>query len=158
MTQGVANAIYLAGTISKPGETEVEYSRRYVANILLAAGKGSADTLFCLGRFYDVGDEGFAQDKDKASLLFKQAADLGHARSQWIHACELLWGRGTFAQDVEAGLAHLRKSVGQGFAEALGTKPDLDDTGGFGVPKDHRLAAELRQREAAAIEDSRDLR
>ena len=55
VAQGVADAIYLAGKISKPRETETEFNRRNVASILLAAEGGSGDALYCLGRFYDVG-------------------------------------------------------------------------------------------------------
>jgi TPR repeat protein len=144
--RGNAKAIYIAGTISKPGETTEEFERRHVESVELAANIGCPDAIYWLGYFFDVGAEGFEIDKRRASELFKKAANLGHLRSKWIYACELLWGLGSYEQNIPEGLKYLEKSAEGNFDEALETLARIHEQGEFGLEKDLSRAEELRKR------------
>lgn len=106
---GNAKAILVAGSIGRPGETDEQFERRYAQSVESAAKKGDPDAIYRLGVFFDIGDLGFEINKAKASALFKRAADLGNLRCQWIHACELLWGLGSYQQNIPEGLAYLQR-------------------------------------------------
>jgi TPR repeat protein len=145
---GNARATYLAGTIGKPGESSDEFDKRHVEFVTLAASRGDAEAIYRLGCFFDFGDFGFEIDRKRASALFKKAADLGHARSQWIHACELLWGIGPYDQNVPEGLKYLNRSANGEFEEALETLAQLYERGEFGFERNAKYAADLRKRKA----------
>lgn len=141
---GDAQAIYLAGCMGKRGETDSEFQLRYVHSVEVSAKKGFPQAVYALGVFYDVGEHGYEIDKVRASHLFKKAADLGHLRSKWIHACELLWGLGSYEQNIRLGLDYLEQSAAGNFEEALETKARLYERGEFGYEKSVARAAELR--------------
>lgn len=140
---GNAKAILVSGTMGKPGETDEQFERRHVQSVELAAQKGDPEAIYRLGVFFDTGEFGFELDKVKASTLFKRAADLGHLRCQWIHACELLWGLGSYEQNIPEGLAYLRRSIDGNFIEAVVTMARIHENGEFGYEKDKGLAAVL---------------
>jgi len=73
--------------------TNTQEENKYVQGILKKEKAGDIDALYEKGALYDLGDY-VDQDNKKASAIFKEAADKGHAHSMWIHACELLWGLG----------------------------------------------------------------
>ena len=146
--KGNAQAIYIAATISKSGESAEEFEKRHVEFVTLAASKNYPDAIYQLGYFFDVGESGFEVDKKRAAELFKKAADLGHPRSQWIHACELLWGAGSYEQNVSEGLEYLNQAVKGNFDEALETLARFHESGEFGFERSAQLAADLRNRKA----------
>ena len=141
---GDAKAIFLAGSIGKSGESEAQFLKRHIESVEIAAEKGDVDAIYALGIFYDVGDDGFEIDLVKASELFKKAADLGHLRCKWIHACELLWGLGSYDQDISKGLQYLKQSMQGNFVEAFETMARIYEHGEFGYEKSDARAAELR--------------
>lgn len=143
---GNARATYLAGTIGKAGESTDEFYKRHVEAVTLAASREDAEAIYRLGYFFDCGDFGFEIDKKRASELFKKAADLGHLRSKWIHACELLWGMGSYEQNIPEGLKYLDQSVKGNFEEALETLARIYEGGEFCFKRSAQRAAELRKR------------
>ena len=144
--QGNARETYLAGTIGKAGESRGEFDKRHVESVKLAASRGDAEAIYRLGYFFDCGDFGFEMDSKRASELFKKAADLGHLRSKWIHACELLWGMGSYDQNIHEGLKYLDQSVNGNFEEALETLARIYEGGEFGFERSAQRATELRKR------------
>jgi uncharacterized protein len=144
--RGNARATYLAGTIGKDGESTEEFEKRHVESVKLTASKGDAEAIYRLGYFFDCGDFGFEVNRKHASKLFKKAADLGHLRSKWIHACELLWGMGSCDKNVPEGLNYLDQSVKGNFEEALETLAKIYEGGEFGFERSAQRAAELRKR------------
>ncbi len=52
---------------------------------------GYAPAIYSLAVCYDLGDL-VTRDADKASLLFKQAAELGHSKAKLNHGLDLFYG------------------------------------------------------------------
>jgi len=150
--RGNAGAIYIAGTIGKFGESTGEFDKRHVESVKLAASKGHAYAIYRLGVFFDLGDFGYEVDKKRVSELFKKAADLGHLRSKWIHACELLWGIGSYEQNIPEGLKYLDQSVDGNFIEGLETLAQIYESGEFGFERNAKRAIELRKLKEIAID------
>ncbi len=141
---GVGKAVRLNCSIFEEGVSEDEMDRIYSEGILRAAELGDLEALYISGSFYDQG-EYVPQDKEKASAIFRQAAELGHSHSQWIYACELLWGKGTFPQSIERGLDYLQRAIDNGSAEACITKARLYHEGEFGHSKNPEQVASMCQ-------------
>jgi TPR repeat protein len=119
--------------------------KKYLAKLLRRVAKGDLEALYWLGAMYDLG-EGVPMDKVKASNIFKEAADKGHAHSMWLHACELLWGLGNFPQSVPDGMRYLDKAIESGSWDACITKARLYLFGELGVEQDALQADALRTR------------
>ena len=120
----------------------------YVESVFHRADAGDIEALYEKGILYDLG-EYVPIDKQKASQIFKSAADLGHAHSAWIHAVELLWGLGSFPQSVEDGLEYLTKAIDGSSGEACITKARLYMFGELGHEKNE---TESRRYRALAVE------
>ena len=135
-------AIRLFYSIFDNDVSDEERERIYVEGMFKAADLGDLEALYIVGSFYDLGEH-IQEDKAKASSIFKEAADRGHAHSQWIHACELLWGLGSYAQNVEAGLEYLEKAISAKSGEACITKARLYHEGEFDFPKNSEKVQEL---------------
>ena len=141
----VGAAIWLDCSVGHEDESETDLEKRYVEGTFLAAECGDLDALYTTGVFYDYGEYDLvAMDKAKASAIFKSAADRGHARCMYIHACELLWGQGTFEQDVPAGLDYLERGIAAKSGDACMIKARLLLRGEFGFSVDREAAQELR--------------
>ena len=121
-----------------PRRTDAEF----LEEIRRKAETGDLEALFELGAHYDTGDI-VVQDRVRASKIFKEAADRGHAHSMWIHAIELLWGMGNYAQAVDDGLKYLERSIAAGSANACVTMARLYHAGDLGVEKDPKRAAKF---------------
>ena len=125
--------------------SEQESELRYVNGIVRAAECGDLESLYIVGFFYDMGDyDAIPMDKEKASHIFKEAADKGHAHSMWIHATELLWGKGSYPQSMEEGRKYLDMAIEAESGEACITKARLLFNGELGLAKDPARAEELR--------------
>lgn len=111
--------------------TNTKEENEYVQSVLEKAESGDIDSLYEKGALYDLGDY-VEQDKKKASAIFKEAADRGHAHSMWIHACELLWGLGSYPQSVDNGLEYLARAIENGSGEACITKARFHRKSEFG--------------------------
>ena len=122
--------------------SEEERERVYVEGMFKAADLGDLEALYIVGSFYDL-CEYIQKDKIKASSIFKEAADRGHAHSQWIHACELLWRSDSYAQNVEGGLEYLEKAISAKSGKACITKARLYHEGEFNFPKNSEKVREL---------------
>ncbi len=124
--------------------TNTEEENEYVYCVLRRAETGKPDALYEKGALYDLGDY-VKQDKLKASKLFKEAAENGHAHSMWIHACELLWGLGSYPQSVKEGLLYLEKAIENGSGEACITKARLYKENEFGFTSNEKEVIRLRK-------------
>lgn len=136
------------------GTSEEEKDRIYVDGMFRAAECGDLEALYTVGVFYDIDEyPQVPQDKEKASAIFKQAADLGHAHCMWIHATELLWGKGSFEQSIHEGSRYLDLAIDAGSAEACITKARLMINGELGFEKNDKLAKVLRK-QARLLDDN----
>lgn len=152
--RGDGAAIRLDSCHFEPGISEEEMDRRYVEGMIRASECGDLEALYVVGSFYDSGEfERVPQDKTKASAIFKNTADRGHAHSMWIHATELLWGRGSYPQSIDEGLKCLERAIESGSAEACITKARLLISGELGLQKDKEQANRLRKR-AKELDDT----
>ena len=91
---------------------------QYMSELRRRVDAGDLDAFYELGAAYDLG-ELVPLDKGRASRIFKAAADLGHAHSMWIHACELLWGGGESDQCIPEGFRYLDASICRGLSGCL---------------------------------------
>lgn len=149
----VPEAILFLGSISNEDETEEAFDARYARAIERAASLNHPGAIHQLGVLYDTGDCGYDQDPDRASLLFKKAADAGHAHSQWIHACDLLAGHYGFDQDQDKGIALMEQAASNGSAEAHMTIAAWHDNGRYGYEKDMAQRDAL-SKQALALDDT----
>lgn len=117
--------------MSRPRDPE---EASFVQALVIRAESGDIEALYELGALYDMGSY-VGMDSVRASRLFKEAADKGHSHSMWIHACELLWGHGSFPQNIEDGIRYLNGAIEGGSAQACITKARLHMFGELGVPK-----------------------
>lgn len=124
--------------------TNTQEENEYVMGVFERADAGDIDSLYVKGALYDLGHH-VGQDKQHASAIFKEAADKGHAHSMWIHACELLWGLGSFPQSVDDGLAYLEKAIKNYSGDACITKARLHHKNEFGFISNEEEANRLRK-------------
>lgn len=106
--------------------------KNYVEDVFNRANAGDLQALYETGALYDMGHL-VPMDKVKASRIFKEAADRGHAHAKWLHACELLWGLGTFNESIAEGMRYLDAAIAGGSGEACITKARLCLLGELGV-------------------------
>lgn len=116
----------------------------YVTRIMQNADNCDLENLYQKGALYDTGDY-IEKDAKKASALFKEAADKGHAHSMWIHSCELLWGLGSYPQNIEKGLLYLERAIQHKSGEACITKAGLYYKNEFGFTFDEVIFNKLRE-------------
>ena len=116
----------------------------YVDGVFRRADEGDMEAIYEKGALYDLG-ELVPLDKCRASKLFKEAADLGHAHSAWIHACELLWGLGSYSQNIKEGAEYLTKAIDAGSGEACITMARLYLFGELGYEKNKTESDKLRR-------------
>lgn len=133
--EGVPKAVRLLSSFFEPGLSDAECERIYSQGMFRAAELGDLEALYITGMFYDVGEH-VPKDTKRASEIFKEAAEAGHAHCQWIYAVELLWGRGTYPISVDSGLEYLEKAIENRSAEACITKAGFYHDGEFGYTKD----------------------
>lgn len=116
--------------------------KAYLDDLIKRADSGDLEALYEVGAHYDMGDL-VDVDKLKASKIFQEAANRGHAHSMWIHACELLWGMGSFPQSIPDGTRYLDAAIEAGSIQACITKARMHTLGELGVSKDTNKAEEL---------------
>lgn len=149
----VPEAILMLGGLSNDDETEEAFEARYVASTERAAALNHPRGVYQLGVLYDTGDCGCEYDPEQASKLFKQAADLGHAHSQWIHACDVIWGSSAFDKDETKGVALMHQAVANGSAEACMTVAKWYAEGLYGCVQDV-AKRDLLRRKALLLDDT----
>ncbi|MET0027736.1 MAG: hypothetical protein ABW101_08870 [Candidatus Thiodiazotropha sp.] len=115
----------------------------YVREVFRRADEGSPEAIYEKGALFDLG-EFVEENKEYASELFKIAADKGHAHSMWIHACELLWGLGSYPQSIEEGLRYLEMAIENKSGEACITKAGLYRKQEFGFTSNEAEVNKLR--------------
>lgn len=141
---GNAEAQYLDAGFSKPGELPEDFEERRTEQLARAAEQGYPPALYALGASYDS-DPKKLGDRHKAAQLFRRAALLGHAHSQWIYGFDLLYGSNGIEQDVQSGIAQIVAAGEKKFQGALETLARFHERGEFGFPVDMGKAASFRQ-------------
>ncbi len=111
--------------------------RKGVGSLLLTPA------LFELGGCYNEG-ELVSVDKAKAAQLFKRAAELKRAASQYTHAIDLLYGANGIQKDVLMGLKYLHESNEAKYRGTYDLLAYFYEKGEFGFPIDPQKAASLR--------------
>jgi TPR repeat protein len=121
-------ALYLGAWYSWGDETTEAFDRRYLDWITQSAKQEYPPALFVLAVRYNTGDL-VNVDKPKAAQLFKRAAELKHAASQYTHAIDLLYGTNGIEKSEVMGIKYLLESKEakfQGAFELLGRFYDDD--------------------------------
>ncbi|MSP37652.1 MAG: sel1 repeat family protein [Deltaproteobacteria bacterium] len=139
LLQKNAEAYFFSSSISKHKESIRAFEKRHVAELTESADLGYPRAIYGLGACYDCGDF-VPQDKQKASALFKRAADLGHVHSQWIHGVELLYGLGSFRKNQRAGARYLIRAAEGKHKYALEILAECHAKGTNGFPRDPKLS------------------
>lgn len=138
-------ALYLLSMFSFPeSETHDEYDKRRIELIKQSAKMGYAPAVFSLGVEYDTGNL-IEKDPAQAAKLFKQAAEAGHAHSQWIYGIDLIYGTNGIIKNEQLGVEYIKESAAAKFEGALTTLSEFYDTGKYGLPVDKELARKLKQ-------------
>lgn len=139
---GNAEAIYINASVRV--QNSEKHRHWHLEELKRAARLGYPPAIYTLGKYYDLGLE-LPKNTYRAALLFQKAAKLGHPRSMWIYAVDLLWGLGHFPEDVTLGLKYLEKARAAHFHEAFETTARFYEEGLFGYEKNSELAAHYRR-------------
>ena len=150
----VPAAIRLDASFFDAGTPEEEIDRLHVEGMLRAAELGDPVARYRVGVFYDLGEYGVKVDKARASKIFRELALEGDAHCQWIYACELLWGTGSFEKDVAGGLEMLDRAIINGSGNACITKATFYNDGEFSHPIDFEQRDKYRKLAKECEEDS----
>lgn len=145
---GNAEAIFFGSSFSRGGESAEDFEQRHLEMLSESAKKGYPPALYAMGMYLDTGEHG-KHDKTAAALLFKQAADAGHAHSKWIYGIDLLYGLGCFQKDEKRGVQLICEAAEAGFQGALETLAKFHEKGQFGFAFDLVAAQSLRERAVA---------
>lgn len=143
--KNIPAAIRINSSFFGPEVPEDECDRLYVEGMFKAAELGDLKAKYHVGVFFDLGEYGIPQDKEKASLIFKELADKGDPHCLWIYACELIWGNGTFPKSTAEGVELLVKASEIGSANACMTLAQFYDKGEFGFEKSIEKRDEYRK-------------
>jgi len=144
LERNVPDAILLDCSHFEAGLSDESMDRIYEAGVIRAADLGSMAARYIMGVWYEYGEQGFEEDKSKASRIFKELAEEGDLHCLWIYACDLLWGRGAFKVDVELGLRMIRRAIDQGSSESCSTLAKIYNDGDFGLGPDIEERDRLR--------------
>ena len=143
--ENIPAAIRIRCCFFEPGTPEEEMDRIFVEGMFKAAELGDLKSRYQIGVFYDLGEYSIPQDKEKASHIFKELAEKGDPHCMWIHACELIWGNGSFQASTGEGLNLLQSAAHAGSANACMTIADFYNNGEFGYQKDFEQRNKFRQ-------------
>ena len=135
LEKNVPEAIRINASFFDENTTEEECDRIYVEGMFKAAELGDLKATYRVGAMLDVGDFGVKQDKVRASYIFKELAELGDSHCMWIHACELIWGKGSFPKSTEKGLELLNEAATKKSSGACMTIASFYNDGIFGYEK-----------------------
>ena len=137
LKRNVPAAVRISASFFDAGTPEDECDRIYVEGMFKAAELGDRKARYQVGVFYDLGEYGIEQDRQKASYIFKELADEGDSHCMWIYACELIWGNGTFPKSIGKGVRLLFEAAENGSANACMTIADFYNEGKLGF--DHNI-------------------
>ena len=121
---------------------------RYVAELRARIAMGDVDAEVALGNLYETGDT-VPLDPVQAAVLYRRAADKGHAGAQANLATMYLEGYGV-APDAAQAVAWFQQAAAGGSIVATFTLATVYDHGAPGVARDDRLAADWYRRAADA--------
>lgn len=120
-----AEALYLFSMFAVSNQESIEdFEKRSVSLLIESAKLGYAPAQFTLGLHYESGDL-VSQDKLKAALLFKAAAQGGYAEAKLNYGLDLYYGTNGIPRDVESGLEYIEMAARSGLERASETLSDL---------------------------------
>jgi TPR repeat protein len=119
MEESDADTLYFYSCfcLRKCNETDEMFKRRRWALLLKAAEAGSPDALYGLAMCYFAGDN-VTRDGEKASSLFKQAAEKGHAESKFEYGLDLYYGANGCTKNEKQGFEYIQDAYKYGIKEA----------------------------------------
>ena len=97
------NGLVLSSLFSKEFEEEREFTIRHLEVMQTAANLRNKFALYSLGVYFDTGNY-VDEDKDKACIYFRLAAELGMIQAMHIYGIMLYYGTGGAPYNREAGL------------------------------------------------------
>lgn len=141
---GNPEAQFIASNFSKLDESPDEFERRRMELLERSASQDYPPALYSLGAQFDS-ESNDPSVRCKAAQLFRRAALLGHAHSQWIFGLNLLYGSNGIGKDVALGIEQISASAAKKFQGALETLARFHDRGEFGFAIDPEKAALFRR-------------
>jgi TPR repeat protein len=141
IADGNPEALYLGASFGCGDETEEAFERRSLDWITKSAMQEYPPAMFALGLRYK---DGKGVERAKAAQLFKRAAELKHAASQYHHAVDLLYGANDIEKDEALGLTYLLESYEARYRCAFDLLAYFYEKGEFGYPVNPERAASLR--------------
>ena len=134
-------------------ETNRDFFVAHLPSLVEAAKGGDLDAQHDLAAFYATDDSHGMKDESKAVELYTEAAERGHAESQYDLGFMVLLGEGT-EQDAAKGLWWIEQAVVNGNAYAAKLLFDIYSKGLFGVEADNHKAHFWSER-ATALESEK---
>ena len=132
----LANMYELGSGVKVNKETSFKYYSQ-------AMEQGSLDAQLKVGTFYMAGIRGVTQDKEKARALYRKAAYLGHAKSQYYYGVTYFRGEGVPTDYVKAN-AWMRVAARSGYAPAKTSSDHIEAVlSGADLKKSKSLAKKL---------------
>jgi TPR repeat protein len=111
LAENNSEAQFLYSTFSLLGkETIEEFEARSISLLQAAAEAEYPPAMYALGVCCDVGDM-VAPDPNKASILFKKAAEAGYSKAKLSHGLDLFYGSNKIKKDEVQGLSLLEQAV-----------------------------------------------
>ncbi|WP_163012958.1 hypothetical protein [Burkholderia stabilis] len=106
-------ALFIYSMFSNPGESDDEFERRSISLLREASVAGCVSAIYALGNCYLSGDI-VERDDFVSSLLFKHAAEHGHAAAKLAHGLNLFYGSNGVEKDELLGIDFVKAADSEG--------------------------------------------
>ncbi len=139
--QDNAEAIWLSGAAEDWRDlSDKECDQRHLERLQTGAAAEIPDAMCYLAHnHYEKGEY------EPAAILYRKAADMGHAYAKWCHGLDLLSGIGV-TQDKRAGLKLIEEAANLHFEGAIQFMANAYALGQHGYPKDEAVAASWQRK------------
>lgn len=117
--EGMPEAQFLYSTFSISKKESIEqFEERSISLLQSASNAGYAPAMYALAVCYDTGDI-VASDANKASSLYREAAEAGHPKAKLSHGLNLFYGSNGIKKDEENGLVLIKQALAEGVEGAM---------------------------------------
>ena len=111
-------AINLISNYSQPGESPLDFDKRYIKQKIEASELGSADASYRMGVNHLYGDD-VERDLNKASKYFEKAIQQGHSYTKFTYGFSLYYGTDGNNKDTCRGLKLMQEAANEGVDLAI---------------------------------------
>ncbi len=111
-------AINIISSISLPGESDLDFNKRYIKQKIEASKLGSADASYRMGVNHLYGDD-VPKDLSKASEYFERAILQGHSHTKFTYGFSLYYGTDGNKKNSERGFKLMTEVANEGVELAI---------------------------------------